>query len=170
VRTRLIDDALVAALAAGANQVLLLGAGYDCRALRIPGAARARFFEIDRAALLTAKRAQLGPAPAHVVDVAADLEQSMPDEPLRRAGFSPDARSFAIWEGVSNYLSRAAIETTLAWLGGGLDPDEVPALLERHGLDVDSDDSTEEIGRRLGTRGGAAFYRVVLSDVRGRPS
>ncbi len=36
VRTRVIDDALRAWVAGGGRQVVMLGAGYDCRALRLP--------------------------------------------------------------------------------------------------------------------------------------
>src|SRR6185436_13828332 len=39
-RTRLIDDLVVEALGQGARQVLLLGAGYDSRAYRLPGISR----------------------------------------------------------------------------------------------------------------------------------
>ena len=46
-RTRLIDDAVAAALRDGIDQVLILGAGFDCRAYRLPGIERARVFEID---------------------------------------------------------------------------------------------------------------------------
>jgi methyltransferase (TIGR00027 family) len=41
-RTRLIDDWLRAALADGAAQVVILGAGFDCRAYRLPEVRRAR--------------------------------------------------------------------------------------------------------------------------------
>src|SRR5271156_2784398 len=46
-RTRWIDDALVAALAKGIRQVVILGAGFDCRAFRIPELRAARIFEVD---------------------------------------------------------------------------------------------------------------------------
>jgi methyltransferase (TIGR00027 family) len=42
VRTRYIDDALGQALASGAEQVVILGAGFDCRAYRI-----ARIEDVD---------------------------------------------------------------------------------------------------------------------------
>jgi hypothetical protein len=45
-RTRFFDDRVLAALSAGIGQVVILGAGYDDRALRFrsPGV---RFFELD---------------------------------------------------------------------------------------------------------------------------
>src|SRR3982751_6560152 len=45
VRTRLIDDLVGEALAAGIEQVVLLGAGYDSRAYRLPALASARGFQ-----------------------------------------------------------------------------------------------------------------------------
>ncbi len=46
-RTRFIDDALEAAIAAGLDQVVILGAGFDCRAYRIPCLAGTPVFEVD---------------------------------------------------------------------------------------------------------------------------
>ena len=47
VRTRYIDDLLGAALRRGVDQVVILGAGFDCRAYRIQGIERSRVFEVD---------------------------------------------------------------------------------------------------------------------------
>ena len=58
-RTRLIDDWLGEAITAGAGQVVILGAGFDCRALRLPALANLPVFEVDRSALLIAKRRRL---------------------------------------------------------------------------------------------------------------
>jgi methyltransferase (TIGR00027 family) len=50
VRTRYIDDALTAALRSGVEQVVILGAGFDSRAYRVPGIAWTRVFEVDHPA------------------------------------------------------------------------------------------------------------------------
>jgi methyltransferase (TIGR00027 family) len=47
VRTRVIDDALREFIAAGGRQLVLLGAGYDCRALRMPELAMVDIYEVD---------------------------------------------------------------------------------------------------------------------------
>jgi methyltransferase (TIGR00027 family) len=116
-RTRLIDDLLAAALGDGVDQVVLLGAGFDCRAHRLPGIDRARVFEIDRPVTLRAKQAhlrrRLPRQPDHVVFVEADLETQDLEPALRCAGFSPDTRSFFVWEGVTNYLTAEAVDATL---------------------------------------------------------
>ena len=46
-RTRFIDDVLVQALHDGVQQVVILGAGFDCRAYRLPGMDRVRVIEVD---------------------------------------------------------------------------------------------------------------------------
>ena len=56
VRTRVIDDALRDFVAGGGRQLVLLGAGYDCRALRLPELAELRVFEVDHPATQAHKR------------------------------------------------------------------------------------------------------------------
>lgn len=50
LRERYIDDFLKAQLVHGLEQVVILGAGYDTRAYRIPGIEKTRVFELDEAA------------------------------------------------------------------------------------------------------------------------
>ncbi|HEU4614448.1 MAG TPA: class I SAM-dependent methyltransferase, partial [Kofleriaceae bacterium] len=63
VRTRVIDDALRAFVAGGGRQVVVLGAGYDTRSLRLPELGSATVLEVDHPATQSHKRstlAQLG--------------------------------------------------------------------------------------------------------------
>ena len=128
VRTRVIDDALRAFLAAGGRQVVLLGAGYDVRALRLPELADAQVFEIDHPATQRHKRevlARLGAdSPSHYL--TWDFEQRALSElpaALAAAGCDPGARAFTIWEGVTRYLTERAIDASLraihAWSPAG---------------------------------------------------
>ena len=116
-RTRLIDDMVVGAVRAGMDQVVLLGAGFDCRAYRLPGIDRGRVFELDHAAILAAKKARLrrtvGRLPDHVAFVEADFEGEGFAQVMTSAGFTQSARSFFVWEGVTNYLTADAVDTTL---------------------------------------------------------
>jgi methyltransferase (TIGR00027 family) len=121
VRTRLIDDLLVEALAAGARQVLLLGAGYDSRAYRLPTLRGATVFEVDHPATQAVKRRRIGgrvPAGrrAHVHFVPVDLLREDLGAGLRRAGFAAGARTAVVWEGVTNYLTAPAVDATLRLL------------------------------------------------------
>ena len=79
LRTRFIDDFLREGLSAGMTQVVLFGAGFDARALRMPeiAARGARVYEVDLAAQLEQKRALLATAgvalPGHAAHVACDF-------------------------------------------------------------------------------------------------
>jgi methyltransferase (TIGR00027 family) len=118
-RTRFIDDALVAAIEAGCKQVVILGAGYDCRAHRIPALRAVEVFEVDRAKTQAVKRARIGAREVHgalryvAVDFAVDdLETS-----LTAAGWRLDEPTAFVWEGVTNYLSDAAVSKVLSMVG-----------------------------------------------------
>ena len=122
-RHRFIDDALRAALARGGDarveQLVLLGAGYDTRAHRFAAELQGvRVFEVDHPATSARKArvvARVGDAlpAAEVVRVPVDFERDRLDERLRAAGFIDHRRTFVVWEGVSMYLTRRAVEGTL---------------------------------------------------------
>jgi methyltransferase (TIGR00027 family) len=121
-RTRLIDDALVAAVGQGIRQVVLLGAGFDARAWRLRELESTRVFEVDRLATQTVKRervaAVLGRVPAHVRFVAVDFDRDRLDAALAGAGFEAARSAIFVWEGVTNYLTAAAVDATLRFIGG----------------------------------------------------
>jgi methyltransferase (TIGR00027 family) len=104
-RTRLIDDLLAEA---GAEQVLLLGAGYDSRAHRIPGIPTT--YEVDHPATQRAKRERVNGQHVHYIPV--DLNEENLADALTKAGF-PTLRTAVIWEGVTNYLTADAVDQTL---------------------------------------------------------
>lgn len=124
LRTRAIDDVTRDALAAGITQVVLLGAGFDTRAMRLPEviAHDASVFEVDFAVLLETKRALLSAAgvavPPRVAYVPCDLASPDLDAallaPLVACGFRPGAGALFVWEGVVAYLDRASIDRSLA--------------------------------------------------------
>ena len=113
VRTRWIDDAIGAALARGLDQLVLLGAGFDARAHRLPGIERVRVFEVDHPATQAMKRRVVGQTPEHVTYVPVDLTRDALPEALARAGLRTDARTLFLWEGVTNYLDEPTVDATL---------------------------------------------------------
>src|SRR5262245_53949082 len=116
VRTRWIDDAISAALARGLDQLVMLGAGFDARAHRLPGIERVRVFEADHPATQAMKRGVVGPPPAHVTYVPVDfLNDALPDA-LARAGLEEGVRTLFLWEGVTNYLDEASVDATLRYV------------------------------------------------------
>ncbi len=118
VRTRVIDDSLRQFIAAGGRQLVLLGAGYDCRALRIPELANANVFEVDHPATQGRKREILdrigadSPATYVTWDFETRPMEDLPDA-LADAGLDRADRVFTIWEGVTMYLTPAAIDASL---------------------------------------------------------
>jgi len=122
-RTRLIDDLVDDAVRDGAQQLVLLGAGYDGRAYRLPSAAAVTVFEVDHPATQAAKRrlvqARVRPERRRQVRfVAVDLVRDDLAAALGAAGFAADRTTVVVWEGVTNYLTGAAVDSTLRHLAG----------------------------------------------------
>jgi methyltransferase (TIGR00027 family) len=152
-RTRFIDDAFAAALARGIGQVVILGAGFDARAYRIPGIERTRVFEVDHPATQAVKRARLGRilcAPArHVTFVPVDFDRDRLGDAMVAAGLRSDAPTFLLWEGVTNYLTADAVDATLRWVSGTLAADsELLFTYVHRGI---LDDSVRFAGAEAGT-------------------
>lgn len=120
-RTRLIDDWLTAAVHGRARQVVILGAGFDSRAWRLPALAGVPVFELDHPATSQQKRQRLiaaGLDPARVVQVAIDFDRQPLAETLSIRGFEGCRRTVVVWEGVANYLSADAVDAVLRWVSG----------------------------------------------------
>jgi len=125
VRTRVIDDALLTFVRGGGRQVLLLGAGFDCRAARFRDQlAGVTLFEVDHPATQARKREVLGaidgPGP-RVEYLPWDFEANPLDAlpaALAGHGFDRHRPVLTIWEGVTMYLTEPAIEATVAAVRG----------------------------------------------------
>lgn len=120
-RTWLIDNRVTAACSEGAPQVVILGAGFDCRAYRLPALQRLPIFEVDRAATAAVKqerlRRLLHELPANVRFVDVDFDRESLADALGRKGFDPSGAALFVWEGVTNYLSAPAVDATLRFVG-----------------------------------------------------
>ena len=117
-RTRFIDDALVTASREGeVEQVVLLGAGFDCRAHRLSLSPAPDYLEVDRPETQEMKREQLGDRRrADVCYVPCDFEADSLSAGLEKAGFRPEQSSFFLWEGVTNYLNPEAVDDVLKYV------------------------------------------------------
>lgn len=112
LRTRVLDDFLLRSVrAAGARQVVLLGAGLDARAFRLDWPADCVVYEIDKEGVLAFKHQVLGAlsaAPKAVrVPVPIDLRADWVGA-LTAAGFDPAAPSVWLAEGLLFYLPLTA--------------------------------------------------------------
>src|SRR5262249_25067193 len=121
VRTRFIDAALERAIADGATQVVILGAGFDSHAYRFEQAlAGARVFEVDRPVTQALKRqrvqAAFGDPPANLTYAAVDFAREDLPTGLARYGHDRSRRTFFIAEGLLMYLPEEAVRSTLAFV------------------------------------------------------
>jgi methyltransferase (TIGR00027 family) len=121
-RTKLIDDELDGALGENIAQVVILGAGFDCRAYRLPCLNRTTVFEVDHPTTLATKftrlRDLLPKIPVNVRFVEIDFNRQMLPEVLTQSGFQPSRPAVFVWEGVTNYLTPAAVDSVLHYVAG----------------------------------------------------
>lgn len=116
-RARFAEDGLARAVARGLRQAVVLGAGLDTFALRNPHAGQGlRVFEVDHPDTQAWKRARLeemGGAPESLVFCAVDFERDDLLQRLVSSGLDASRPTYFIWLGVTPYLTRDAIMTTL---------------------------------------------------------
>ncbi|WP_067683170.1 class I SAM-dependent methyltransferase [Nocardia miyunensis] len=113
-RTVVIDDAV---REAGNPQLVVLGAGLDARAWRMPELAGTTVFEVDHPASQGDKRERaegLEPVAKSLTFVPVDFGRDALGPALAAAGHDPAAATTWIWEGVLPYLTATQVESTLA--------------------------------------------------------
>ena len=126
-RTQYFDDVLLQEARVGIEQLVILGAGFDSRSMRFAEALRnVRVFEVDLPEVLairserlighqpTAGRAQTAAAAAAATAIPIDFEHDDLAEAMRRHGYSADARTLFLWEGVTYYLPVEAVCAVLS--------------------------------------------------------
>ncbi|MGX1675427.1 class I SAM-dependent methyltransferase [Streptomyces sp. NPDC055400] len=132
-RTVAIDEAL---RARATGQLVILGAGLDTRAWRLPELAQTDVWEVDHPASQQDKRARLAEAAqvvqgpdegnrpaAELPDIARSVRFTPVDfavddlgAALDAAGHNPSAPTTWLWEGVVPYLTRDEVRATVAAL------------------------------------------------------
>jgi methyltransferase (TIGR00027 family) len=120
LRARYFDDHSRTCIQDGYDQIVLLGAGYDSRYVRLPEFRNATIFELDLNSTQVIKKALTrrlyGKLPANVKYVAIDFSQDSVTEKLLGAGFQAHRKTLFIWEGVTLFLNQDIIEHTLGQL------------------------------------------------------
>jgi methyltransferase (TIGR00027 family) len=115
-RTKWIDDEASAALKT-ATQLVLLGAGFDMRAWRLPSAKQACIFELDHPQTSLAKqvilKSALGPLPERIRCIGVDFNRQSIMKALLDVGFDVSRPACWIWEGVTNYLTAEVVDSSL---------------------------------------------------------
>ena len=111
VRTRYYDEALARACAGGVRQLVVLAAGMDARAFRLPWPADLHFFEIDQPGMIAAKASALADAKCACQRVAIASNLAGDWSPLLTAqGFDPSARTAWLVEGLLQYLDAPTVQ------------------------------------------------------------
>jgi methyltransferase (TIGR00027 family) len=127
-RVKHMDGVLRKQVAAGLQQLVILGAGFDSRAYRFADRlARIPTFEVDHPVTASVKRERVtrifGSLPRHVRYVDADL--GIPGElekQLAAAGYAPARRTLVIWSGVTPYVPARGVDAVLRWLASDAAP------------------------------------------------
>jgi len=119
-RSRFAEDELTAAIARGATQYVILGAGLDTYAYR-SAHPQLHVFEIDYSATQVWKRTRLETAgiaiPRSLTFVPTNFEEQTLCSALQSSGFQRDKVSFFSWLGVTPYLTATSAMATLAFIG-----------------------------------------------------
>ena len=120
-RERHIDEFLKTCLAGGLQQLVILGAGFDARAYRSEELKRGvKVFEVDHPRHTGGQAARLkqvfGREPGYVVYVPVDFNTQSLADALFECGYDPALKTFFIWQGVTQYLTPTAVDSTLAFI------------------------------------------------------
>ena len=156
-RTQWFDDATGDALARGVKQVVIVGAGYDGRALRFKGGG-VRWIEVDHPATQADKRQRvdvLGVSPAHITFAPVDLVYDDLDAAMAGAGHDRQQATLFICEGLLGYLPIATVQGLFTALRRRSTPGSVLALNFR----------VSESPRWIGDRLGRAVVDGILTAV-----
>jgi methyltransferase (TIGR00027 family) len=115
-RTVAIDEAIEDGVSRASVQLVVLGAGLCARAWRMRALADTTVFEVDHPSTQSYKRGRvegLEPKAREVRFVGVDFERDDLGAALEKAGHEASARTTWVWEGVTPYLTPAAIARTL---------------------------------------------------------
>lgn len=173
-RTAFFDGQVTGAIFAGLDQVVILGAGYDDRALRFrtPGVT---FFELDHADTQADKRARLAAvlardAPQETVQqgpvlVAADFGRDDVAQVLGAAGHDPARPTLFVCEGLLVYLDQPTTVTFLSGLrAAAADGSLLAASLSVHAEGLDSEVVVARGNARRRTADAEPFRTILTAS------
>lgn len=170
-RTRMIDDLITEAFADGLEQVVILGAGFDARPYRLVRPKGIRFFEVDQPGTSRTKRhliaKNLGALPPDVAYVEVDFDRQELGPALDHAGFRLSQRAFFLWEGVTNYLTEGAVDSTLRWIGASAASSQlVFTYVDKDVIETPASFAgTQRLGRTLARAGEQWTFGLHPADV-----
>ena len=115
-RTKFIDELIEKSAINGIQQYVILGAGYDSRAHRLELPSSLKIFEVDQPEVSDNKLAKLPkelPNSENVTYVNIDFSYQSLTEQLIGAGFNQEKSTIFTLEGVSQYITKEAVSSTI---------------------------------------------------------
>ena len=115
-RTRFIDDLIEKSAKEGIEQYVILGAGYDSRANRLNLTPSLKIFEVDQPEVSDIKLSKLPkdlPNLENISYVNVDFSYQSLSEQLLTAGFDQTKSTIITLEGVSQYITKEAVSSTI---------------------------------------------------------
>ncbi|MAX02075.1 MAG: SAM-dependent methyltransferase [Flavobacteriaceae bacterium] len=115
-RTRFIDDLIELSTSIDIEQYVILGAGYDSRAHRLKLPSKLKIFEVDQPEVQERKRSWLSakiPNKENVTYVSVDFNHQSLKQQLLDAGLDQSKSTIYTLEGVSQYITKEALNSTL---------------------------------------------------------
>jgi len=115
-RTRFIDDLIESCTTDGITQYVILGAGYDLRAHRLNLPSTLQIYEVDQAEVQRRKRAKLPKNLSNADNVnyvSVDFNHQTLRAQLLDAGYDTNKPTVFTLEGVSQYISKEAVKSTI---------------------------------------------------------
>ena len=115
-RTRFIDDLIEKSTSIDIEQYVILGAGYDSRAHRLKLPSKLKIFEVDQPEVQERKRSWLSakiPNKENVTYVSVDFNHQSLKQQLLDAGLDQSKSTIYTLEGVSQYITKEALNSTL---------------------------------------------------------
>ncbi len=152
-RTVVLDKAIGSALPF--QQLVILGAGLDGRAWRLPGLENTVVFEVDHPATQLLKRQQATLQSLKAKDirfVGIDFTVDHIVAKLDESGFNRDAKTFWLWEGGTMYLKPKEVAATFS---------SIAELSGRH-----SSVAFTYMGKKAGKVPGSLFLRLIGEPIR----
>ena len=115
-RTKFIDELIEKSAVNGTEQYVILGAGYDSRAHRLELPSSLKIFEVDQPEVSDNKLPKLPkqlPNSDNVTYVNIDFSYQSLTEQLIGAGFDQKKSTIFTLEGVSQYITKEAVSSTI---------------------------------------------------------
>lgn len=171
-RTKMIDEIFLNAISNNFDQILLFGAGFDSRGIRlIDDNLKTKIFELDVKTTISDKLKQYNKRkidPGKIIFVEIDFNTEKIADKLKTAGFQYNKKTLYILEGITMYLDESAVNKDFefilesAGVGSKVVFDYIyKSVIEEENLYY----GEQEIYRRVKKAGEGWTFGIVKGDI-----